>query len=317
MLGQLSNVSIGKQTSAADPTTLPRQSLNIYSITGGQTEADSDDNILGGNLQNGSDPVAPAPALDDHKVTIKAPLCIAQAPFWFAAFFGDETATGTATDYTHSWKSGQALPYVFLEHQLKANLFRRHWALVGESFTIDLDAEREGFGMLEMTFVGLKETKATAVLTGTITAAPTLDRPAQKLVNAIYNSVSGGDLMGGKFTFARQLKRYRGADGTGIPYSVELTGNSTLTGSLRTRFQDDTFFDDGVSKVERALALQLMRTSTRGLKFALPHLRLGRTPIGVDGPGEIELQMDFRSWQTTTDAALSVQALNSSATVTL
>lgn len=314
MLGLLSTVSIGKQPTNADPTTLARQSLQIYSISGGQTQSDSDDPILGGGLNNGSDPTGAAPGLDDHKITVKVPLCGNQFPWWMAAFFGTEVAAGAATDYTHDWKSGQTLPKIFMEHQLKSGLLRRHYAMVGSDLTIDLDAEREGYGQAELTFVGLKETKATSALTGVITAAPALVRPAQKLVNIVYNGVNGGDLMGGKFTYSRPLKRYRSADGTGIPYDVDQEQASQLTGSIRTRFQSDTFYDDGVAQTERALAIQLMSSATRGIKFALPHMRLARTAVGVDGPGGIEMNFDFRAWQTQADAAMGVTVANGTAT---
>ncbi|MEH0194573.1 phage tail tube protein [Caulobacter sp. CCNWLY153] len=314
MLGLETIVSVGKQATFADPTTLARQSLQLYSISGGQTEADTDDEILGGGLQNSSDPVAPAPGLDDHKITVKGPLCINQFAWWNAAFFGDETPSGSASDYTHLWKTGQALPIIFLEHQVKSGLLRRHHGLVGESVTVDLDTEREGFGQFEMTFVGLKETRANEPLTGAVTAAPALLRPAQKLINILYNAVAGGDLMGGKFTYTRKLKRLRSADGTGLPYAVVLDGISTLTGSVRTRFENDNFVDDAVAKTERALSLQLMNSATRGIKWDLPHQRLSRQPLSVDGPGGLELSFDFRAWQTTADAAMTSRVLNGSAT---
>lgn len=317
MLGKLSQVSIGKQVSFADPTTLDRQSLNVYSVNGGQSDNFVDDPILGGGLNNGSDPSAPAPGLDDHKVTIKAPLCVDQAPFWFAAFFGAEAASGSTPNYTHEWKSGQALPIIFLEHQLKAGVYRRHFGMIGESMTIDLDSEREGFAMMELTFVGLKDAKAAIAMPGDVDAAPALNRAAQKLVNIVYNGVSGGYLIGGKFTFTRKLKRHRSADGTGLPYSVEQDGDSTLTGSLRTRFENDTFVDDGIAQTERALELQLMKTAQRGLQFDMQHMRLNRTPVSVDGPDGIEVNFDFRAWQTTADAALAARALNAQATVAL
>lgn len=314
MLGLESTISIGKQASFTDPSTLARQSLNIYGISGGGTDQDADDNILGGGLNNASDPVAPAPGLDDHKITIKTPLCINQTPWLLAAFFGTETPTGTTPDYTHSWSSGQALPAVFLEHQLKSGKYRRHWGLVGESLTVDLSADREGFGMLEATFVGLKETRATSALTGVVTAAPALDRPAQKMCSVIYGGVAGGNIIGGKFTYKRTLKRHRSADGTGVAYSVEVDNISSLSGSIRARFDDGALLDDAFDRTERTLALELLRSSVRGVKFSLPHQRLSRTPTDIPGPGGLEMDMPLRGWQTSSDAALLVQVLSGVAT---
>lgn len=315
MQGLESTVSIGKQADATDPTTLARQSLNIYGITGGQTESDEDDDILGGGLENGSDPVAPAPGLDEHRVQVRVPACIAQLPWWFAAFFGTEAAGGDDPDYTHTWKSGQALPYIFLEHKLKTGRYRRHFGLVGESLEVDWDAERSGFAMVTMSFIGLKETTATTALTGTVTPAPTLDRPAQKLVNMIYDGVSGGDIMGGRLQFNRTLKRVRAADGSGVPYKVELDGTSRLEGSLRLRYDDDSFVDDGIAKTARAFSIELMRTAARGLQFEMDNMRLSRTPIDIDGPDGVEYEMAFKAWQDSDSPALRAIALNGSATV--
>lgn len=316
MLGLESTISIGKQASAADPTTQARTSLNIYGITGGGTDQDADDNILGGGLNNASDPVAPAPGLDDHKLTIKTPICCNQTPALMAAFFGTAASTGADPDFEHEWTSGQALPYVFLEHRLKSGRLRRHFGLVGESMTIDLSSDREGFGMIETTFVGLKENKETSALAGVVTAAPTLDRPAQKLCSVIYNEVAGGNIIGGKFTFKRTLKRLRAADGTGIPYAVEVDNISALTGSIRVRFDDGGLLDDAFARTERTLALQLMRAAARGVKFAMPHARLSRTPTDIPGPGGLEMDIPLRGWQTSSDAALTAQVLNGEETAT-
>lgn len=314
-LGLNTEISIGKQSTFAKPSTLPRQKLNVYSISGGQTEPDESDPILGANYQNVSDPREPAPAIDDHRITVRAPLCLVQAGWWFAAFFGSETASGAPSDYTHLWKSGAALPIIFLEHMLTAGKYRQHYGLVGEKLSIDLDANASGFGMMEMTFVGIGEDKATAALTGTVTATPTLDRPAQQLCSVLYNAVAGGDIIGGKLEFSRKLKRHRAADGTGLPYAVEQDGISELTGSLRARYSGtETMYDDASAKTERAIEMQLMRTAARGIKINLPHARLSRTPIDVDGPDGIELDYNFRAWQTSADAAMEFRTLNGSAT---
>lgn len=310
MLGLESSFSIGKQSSATNPSTLARQSINAYSINGGQTEDDEDDNILGGTLENLSDPVKPAPGLDDHKVTLEVALCSAQFPFVAAAFFGAEALTDNDPDFTHEWKSGRALRYCFIEHQLKSGRFRRHFGCVGESMMIDLDAERAGYGKATFTFVGLSETKAASALAGTVTAAPALVRPAQKTVVGIYNGVSGGDLMGGKFTFTRKLKRVRGADGTGIPYAIEYDGISSLKGSIRTRSHDETFVDDAVAKTARTFALHMLNTSSNGMKFIMANMRLDRSPISVSGPAGVEHEFGFTTWQSNSDAVLKVQALN-------
>lgn len=314
MLGLETTVSIGKQASATNPSTQARQLVNVYKVGGGQTQSDEVDTILGGGLTNSEDPVFPAPGLDDHRVTFEVPLCTTQFGWWLAAYFGAETASGTTPNYTHTWTSGAPLPYIFFEHLMKTGRYRRHFGCVGESMEIDLDAERSGFGVAKFTFVGLSEASATSALTGTATAAQALDRPAQKLVNVTYNAVAGGDLMGGKFSHKRTVKRLRSADGTGLPYAVELDAVSELTGEIRTRFHDDTFYDDGVAMTTRALGLYLLTSATRGIKFDFPTARLSRAPVDVDGPAGVEYSPSFRAWQTGAAALMTAKTLNSQAT---
>ena len=315
MIGLESTVSIGKQASATNPSTQVRQLLNVYKIDGGLTANDETDNLLGGGLTNTEDPVLPAPGLDDHRITIEVPLCNTQFGWWLAAYFGTESApSGTSPNYIHTWTSGAALPYIFIEHMLKSGRYRRHFGCVGESLEVDLDAERGGFGMAKFTFVGLSEASATTALTGTVTAAPALDRPAQKLSNVTYNAVAGGDLMGGKFSHKRTLKRLRSADGTGVAYAIEVDAVSEISGEIRTRYHDDTFYDDGVAATARALGLYLASTANRGIKFDFPAMRLSRTPVTIDGPQGVEYSAAFKAWQTSSAAAMTAKALNALAT---
>jgi len=317
ILGLETTVSIGKQANFTKPTTLARQMLNVYSVAGGATAQDGDDNILGATLNNFEDPVAPADGLDDHRVTVEVPLCIAQFGYWLAAYFGAETASGSASDYSHLWNSGALPPIIFLEHKLTTGKYRQHHGMVGESMEIDLSADREGFAKAKFTFVGLTEDPASAALTGVVTAAPTLNRPAQKLVNITYNAVAGGDLVGGKFTHKRTLKRVRGADGTGVPYAVEREAITQVTGDLSTRFHDDTFYDDARNKTARALGIYLLSTALRGIKFDFANARLSRMPVDVGDPSALEYNPSLRAWQDPTNPALVAKVLNSAATVVL
>lgn len=314
MLGKTIEVNIGKQSTFAVPTTQARKTLNVYGVSGGLTENFVDDNILDGGTEDDSDPTEPAPGLDDHKITIKGPVCCNQMQWWLAAFFGDADSTGSAPNYEHEWATGQALPIIFMERKFGAK-YRRDIGLIGESFSIDFSAEQEGFQQFEMTFVGLKELQASSALPGTVTAAPELVRPAAKLVNIVYNGANGGDLIGGKFSFARKLKRLRAADGSGFPYKVIQDGRATLTTSLMTRYEDDTFADDGISRAERAVSIELMADAARGLQIEFANHRINRTPLSVEGPDGIELNFEGRAFKKGADAAMVVRALSSAATV--
>lgn len=314
MLGLQSTVDLGLQASATNPATQARTTLNVYSFTGGASESMPEDNILGGGLNNGSDPVLPGPGLDDHRVNVVVPVCEAQFPLWMRAFFGAATAGGTSPNFTYDYASGAAaLPYCYIEHKLQASDFRRHFGCVGESLDIDWSADAEGFARASLAFVGLSEdAPQTAALPGVVTAAPALVRNPQRSINITYNGVA--QVIGGKTSFKRNLKRHRNADGTGVPYAVEYNGKSTLEGSLKVRYTGSTMNADAVARTARATVLELLTSATRGLRFTMATMRLGRTPVPIEGPDGVEFDFPFKGWQTSGNAALVVKALTSAAT---
>lgn len=316
MLGLETTVTIGKQASVANPSTQARITLNVYSIEGGVTQDMPDDPILDGGFQNTSDPTVPGPGLPDHKLTVKFPVCINQIGFWCAALFGTETATGAAPT-THAWKSGAALPYVFIEHKVTTNDYRRHFGCVGESLALDFSSEKEGFAMATATFIGLDEQAASAPLTGTITAAPTLLRPAEALVSVSYGGAAGGAIMGGKVTFTRKLKRTRAADGTGIPVSIDLQSKSTLEGSIHVRYKDQTLNADAIAQTLRDINIALGTDTNDQITWDMPNCRLARTPMSITGPDGIEMDFSFKGWQDATNAAFNTSLKNAAATATI
>lgn len=312
MLGLETEVEIASQVDASTFNVTARQKLNVYRITGGQTRSRPQDNILNGGMQNLSDPTEPAPGLPEHRIEIEAPLCIAQLPFWLRAFFGAPATTGAPSDYTHIFRSGAAvLPYVSIQHQRQASDFARHLGCVGESFRIKLDPEADGFGRVMMSFIGISETQASATGLGTVTAAPTLDRPAERLANILYNAVSGGVVMSGEINFKRKLKRVRVADATGLPRAIQYDGKSELTGSLRCRYENRTMLNDAIANTERALVMELLRTSVRGIRMTVAHGLLDEVPVGADGPDGVEIDIPLTGFQNASDAALQVTALSS------
>jgi hypothetical protein len=312
MLGLETQVEIAQQVDATTFNVTGRKALNVYKFTGGQTKSRPEDPILNGGFQNLTDPTEPGPGLADHKVTVEGPLCIAQFPYWLRAFFGAPTTSGSASDYSHLFKSGIAsLPYISIQQRLQSGDFRRHVGCVGEELKISLDPSSDGFGRFTMTFIGIEEQRDTATAAGTITAAPTLDRPAESLANVLWNGVAGGQIIGGEFTFKRKLKRIRAADATGKPNRIEYDGKSSLGGSLKLRYGGQSIITDAWARTERAMQMELLRTSVRGLRFLTGHALLDETPIGADGPDGIEVDIPLMGYQNTADAALQLTALSS------
>lgn len=315
MLGLETQVEIAQQV---DPTTFnatARKALNVYKITGGQTRSRPEDPILNGGFENLTDPTEPGPGLPDHKVTVEVPICVAQFQYWLRAFFGAPTTTDDDPDYSHLFKSGSALNYISIQQRLQANDYRRHVGLVGEEMKIALNPESDGFARATLTFMGIEEQRDTATAAGTVTAAPTLDRPAEALANVLWNAVSGGQLIGGELTFKRNLKRIRAADGTGLPNRIEYNGKSSLTGSVRLRYANQSIIADAWSRTERTMQMELLRTAARGVRFLCGHALLDETPIGADGPDGVEVDVPLMAYQSATNPALRVTALSSIASL--
>ena len=317
MLGLQSQVTVGAQPVIGTANTTQRTNLNIYKIDGGSSASLPDDNILSGGFNNGSDPTPPAPGLVDHKLQIDVPLCVNQFPLWLLACFGASTDSGTNPNYTHSFASGAANPAgVTIEHQLQTSDYRRHLFCVMDSFSLDLSADKEGFAMASLGFMGYDEIVQTAALAGTVTAAPALSRPAQALLNILYNGVSGaGQIMGGKINFKRNLKRHRRADGTGLPYEISYDNRSELSGSLHVRYKDGALNADAIALTTRSLEMDLMSGTNTGLKFVMNNIVLERTPVPVQGPSGVEYDINFKGWQTAGAPAITASVLNQTATV--
>jgi len=315
MLGLETQVEIAQQADATTFNVTARKALNVYKFTGGQTKSRPEDPILNGGFENLTDPTEPGPGLPDHKVTVEVPLCVAQFPFWLRAFFGAPATTGAATDYSHEFKSGRDLNYISMQQKLQAGDYRRHVGCVGEEMKISLNPEADGFARVTMTFLGIEEQRGTVAALGTVTAAPALDRPAEALANVLWNAVSGGQLIGGELTFKRNLKRIRSANGTGLPSGVEYNGKSSLSGSVKLRYKNQSIIADAWSRTERAMQMELLRSTVRGIRFLTGHALLDETPIGADGPDGVEVDIPLMGYQSAVDPALRITALSSVATL--
>lgn len=311
MLGLETVVEIAEQSVAGTFNVTARKALNVYSIQGGRTKTRPEDPILNGGFQNLTDPTEPGPGLDEHRLTVVVPVCVAQFPYWLRAFFGAPTTTGAGPDYTHAFASGVAsLPYISLQDKLQANDFRRHVGLVGQEMRIALDPSADGFARATLTFIGLNEERAQTAAAGTVTAPPTLDRPAESRANILWNAVAGGQIIGGELVFARKLKRIRSADATGLPSRIELDGKSTLGGSLKLRYQNQTIVQDGWNRQERATVMELLKSVTRGFRFTCAHALLDETPVDRGGPDGVELDVPLTAYQSASNPALKVEALS-------
>lgn len=314
MLGLETLVEIAQQVDAATFNVTERQALNIYKVSGGQTKTRPEDPILSAGFENLSDPTEPGPGLSDHKITVEVPLCIAQFPFWLRAFFGAPETTGVSPDYEHAFKSGVSpLPYISIQERLQTGDFRRHVGCVGAEIRIPLDPSADGFGRAMLTFIGREEQRDTSAAAGTVNAAPALDRPAEALTNVSWNGVSGGQILTGELTFKRKLKRTRSADGTGVPRAVEIDGKSTLGGSIKIRYANQTILADAWSGTEREVVMELLRTAARGFTFTAGQALLDEVPVPREGPDGVEMEIPLTAYQDVTSPALLITALSGTA----
>lgn len=313
-LGLEQTIALGIQASKATPTTQARTLINAYSFDGGLTEGRKPDALLPAGLNNIYDSTPSAPAIDDHKLTLVTPLDEVQFALVLLAFFGTATDSG-AGPYVHDFSSGAAsVPYVFFEKKLGASDFRQHISCVGETLDINLDAEKEGFGQVTTTWVGITETPSATTMPGVVTAAPALIRNPQRNNNNTYNGVAAQ--IGGKISFKRQLKRLRNSDGTGVPYDVVRNDVNMCDGSWHVRYKDQTLTTDQIARQKRQAIVELLTSATQGIRFTVPNHILARTPEPLPGPAGIEYDLPWTAEQSSAAAMFKATILNATAVLT-
>jgi hypothetical protein len=308
---QVSAVYQFQSAFATFPSTGNWQTLSAYDLSAGETRGFEADPLLGRNSQNGRDPYEPAPALPQGGGALRVPLCLREIGWWLKACLGAPATSGT-TDLTHVFKSGKdTIPSLAQSRKIKTGDYRRVRGLVVNSFRLRAQ-KAGGYPIVDLDVMLRDEAKATVDPTGTIVAAPTLLRPPAARPIVRWNSVAIGVAMAADISYNNNLSRFDPLGGTEYPDAFD-PGDVVVGGSLTTRYQDATWFDLADAGTPGNLEVEFAHPSaptTRTIVIGFPQAKLARKPMGISGPGVIDVPFDFSAEQTVSEAAMIVTLKN-------
>jgi hypothetical protein len=292
------------------------QTLSAYDLSAGETRGFEADPLLGRNAQNGRDPFEPAPALPQGGGSLRVPLCLREHGWWLKNALGAPATSGAGPNYTHVFKSGKdTIPSLAQSRKIKAADYRRVRGLKVNGYR--LRAEKAGgYPIVDLDTMLRDETNSAVDPTGTIVAAPALLRPPAARPVVRWESVALGVAMAMDISYSNNLTRFDPLGGNEYPAELD-PGDTVVGGTLTTRYQDSTWqvlADAGTSGLlELEFAIPSDPTN-KSIVFAFPKAKLAKKPMGISGPGVIDVAFDFSSEQQAAEAAMVVTLKNDVAT---
>lgn len=121
------------------------------------------DPILGTARDNARDSTEPAPGLPDGVTgNLVVPLDLNHFWYWLRGAFGDPVTTGAATDFAHTFRSGnEVLPHRTIERKTSSDVFLQRTGMLVN--TLAFDASRKtGYDRVTVGMLGRKEAKLAA-----------------------------------------------------------------------------------------------------------------------------------------------------------
>lgn len=238
--------------------------------------------------------------------------------FTLAASAASNAAVSGATlaggCYAHGFTSGgETLPAYSIETRLRSAAtgsarFQRHVGVMINSLALKMSFTA-GYHRAEIETLGRHEEDHTpASQGGTPTALGLLPVPATRGVLRIADAVVI-PILAVEATYRNNLTPLEYvADGSYV--SGFEPGDSAFSGSVRTRFVDETLYDYGRSSDPLDVAMEWSLDAGRGLVVTVPRLRFEKATIPFEGPGGIELTLPFRAEQDANSAMLTAMLKN-------
>lgn len=292
------------------------QALSAYDLSAGETRGFEADPLLGRNAQNGRDPFGDAPSLPQGGGSIRVPLCLREHGWWLKNTFGAPTTSGAGPNYTHVFKSGKdTIPALAQSRKIKTGDYRRIRGLTVNSYRLRAQ-KAGGYPIVDLDTLLRDEAKAAVDPTGTLVAAPTLLRPAAARPVVRWEGVALGVAMAFDLSYVNNLTRFDPLGGDEYPAALD-PGDSVPSGTLTTRYQDSTWQDIadagtlGLLELEFAIASD---PTNKSIVYAFPKAKLAKKPMGISGPGVMDVAFDFSAEQQTAEAAMIVTLKNDVAT---
>lgn len=292
------------------------QTLSAYDLSAGETRGFEADPLLGRGAQNGRDPFGDAPALPSGGGSLRVPLCLREHGWWLKNTFGAAATTGAGPNYVHVFKSGKdTIPSLAQSRKIKAGDHRRVRGLTTNGYRLRAQ-KAGGYPAVDLDVMLRDEVKATEDPTGTIVAAPALLRPPASRPVVRWEGVALGVAMSFDLSYLNNLTRFDPLGGNEYPAALD-PGDSVPSGTLTTRYQDATWQDIADAGTTGLLELEFAHPSdptNLTIIYAWPEARLAKKPMGISGPGVIDVPFDFTCEQTASEAAMIVTLKNDVAT---
>jgi hypothetical protein len=221
---------------------------------------------------------------------VRVPIDLENFGHWLFMLFGAAVVTGT-TDFTHTWKSGAvALP---------SKSFEKGLADIGDYFlytgckanTLAIDFSPSGSADATIGLIGQDETSAGSSGGGTPTFAG-MTRFRRNLGAATLDGAAMASVVGASVQYSNGLDAVHT-----IRSDLQLEGIdeglSTASGNVTLRLTDSSLIADAIAQTPRALSLSYTIAATQKLTINFPRVFFSRPGVPVNGPGGIELAVQF------------------------
>lgn len=307
--GARTKIAIKKQTDVATIATGNYTQIPYYSTSfGAEQELDAVPMLGVGGTNNPRDPGQPQIGSIDVSGDYVVPIDKEFLGYWLQMMFGNPSTTGT-TNYVHTFKSGgPGTNQLFFsgEHQFAdASTYALFQSIMANSMSI----EWQSTGLAQATFscVGIKETRSGSSGAGTLTA-PTVV-PFTQFQGTVKRGGSAlANCVGASFTLTNNLDVVRAVSGTYGAGNIEGAdwANVSARGTLRVRYADDALITAAINQTSAAIELAFTKDANTALIVTINNAVLSRPKTAVQGPGGIELSVDFEGFGTGTEMVTTV-----------
>lgn len=273
----------------------PAFALNIDAVTGLQM-----DSLLSANARrNSADPFQTVARVEG---SVRVPLDTVHFGRWLSLLLGAPVTTGSAPNYTHTFKSGgNTLPSRSVEKAFP-DITRFERALGMRANTMEVAIAPDGAAEASIGLLCLSSALASTSVAGT-PVVTTFTR-FQRIQGTIsrggspLGAVTGGSLRYGNGMVAVPTV----GSGTGIG-GIDF-GEATGGGNITARFADHALETAARANTPASITFLMTIDANTSLEFHYPRAFLQPTSVAVDGPGGISRSYDFMAADDATDASL-------------
>ncbi|MCA0366808.1 MAG: hypothetical protein LCH57_01935 [Proteobacteria bacterium] len=233
-----------------------------------------------------------------------------QLPLLLIAAMGPPAAPAPNDDlYDHLFESGsKAERYFDLAIRVGANDVRVYEGLTLSQLSTQFTGENTQDFNLNLSLAGLRRKKLADFPAGTLTPVPT-EAPILRALFEV-DDVAAGNMLGGSFSFTRQLQEGIFLSATPTVSSLRPNG-AQHAGSANFRAVGGVFDQMEEEEETFAAAFRLLGVRTgHAILLRHPQALLAPSPIPISGPGQIERSISWSPYQTAAAAAAQIVVTN-------